>query len=120
MSCGDCRGTGYVFALPIKSESPALYSFLCTCSYSDTARARSIPRWSKSAEKLYKKTEFIFDVPAIASGPEEFTATPEDEILKNAYTSKNWSEPRFTALVKEKGKDWVKGRLATLKQNGYL
>jgi len=119
VSCVDCRGTGYVFAVPNKSESPCLYSFVCQCSYGDTARARGIPRWSKGAEKLYKKTEFIFDIPTPESEP-AFEPTPEDELLKRVYTSKNWSDLSFTALLRDKGKDWVKGRLATLKENGYL
>jgi hypothetical protein len=132
VSCVNCFGTGYVFAVPIKEESSTLYAFTCTCSF---AKPRAIPRWSKAAERLYKKTDFAWEVgspnpepeakkalsEASEAAPKEVAAmSGEDDILKEAWTTKNWQAQPFRTLVQIHGKEWVKARIAHLRAVGYI
>lgn len=132
MTCTDCKGTGYVFAVPRKEELSSLYAFLCTCPAS---KQKSLPRWSKAAERLYKRTDFAWEVGTANPEPEAkkalseaSEATPkevaagsgEDDILKEAWTTKNWQAQPFKTLVEVHGKEWIKARIAHLRAVGYI
>jgi hypothetical protein len=134
MSCIQCSGTGYVWGVPKKSktnDSPAVFCFLCNCSA--VIHRKAIPRWCKAASDLYRKVDFLWEVdaspkqdPAKAALTEstdkttEGATSSEDDILKAAWTSKNWQEQAFRTVVEVKGKEWVKARIATLRASGYI